>query len=258
MPEGSGWKCTVMAGLPGFGSSKAWASRRARGPARSSRVHVLAAVRAHPLGLARRIRKDGVAVWEEEDYCRTPLVQERAAVLDNYFHDLRVEPDSCGRRGLEQDRRIASPLTGLLGHAFQLLIPTAVLLAAPDIVVIASLMAWLTITGSRSRAWRLAAWHGWKRLRPLVIGVLRFLDLRSEPKVLKYGFRGTHVASRMRSTSSSKPDNAIFVKANFSENPWFPSVLEDERQLDRERYPDRYSHIWEGDYARAFGGAHFA
>ena len=38
-----------------------------------------------------RIRKDGVAVWEEEDYCAPPLAQERAAVLDDYFHDLRVE-----------------------------------------------------------------------------------------------------------------------------------------------------------------------
>jgi hypothetical protein len=39
-----------------------------------------------------RIRRDGVAVWEEEDYCRPPLAEERAAVLDDYFHDLRVEP----------------------------------------------------------------------------------------------------------------------------------------------------------------------
>jgi hypothetical protein len=38
-----------------------------------------------------RIRRDGVAVWEEEDYCRPPLAQERAAVLDDYFNDLRVE-----------------------------------------------------------------------------------------------------------------------------------------------------------------------
>ena len=38
-----------------------------------------------------RIRKDGVAVWEEEDYCAPPLAQERAAVLDDYFHDLGVE-----------------------------------------------------------------------------------------------------------------------------------------------------------------------
>ena len=36
--------------------------------------------------------RDGVAVWEEEDYCRPPLVQEREAVLDTYFRDLRAEP----------------------------------------------------------------------------------------------------------------------------------------------------------------------
>jgi hypothetical protein len=38
-----------------------------------------------------RLRRDGVAVWEEEDYCRPPLAEERAAVLDAYFHDLRTE-----------------------------------------------------------------------------------------------------------------------------------------------------------------------
>jgi hypothetical protein len=42
------------------------------------------------------IRKDGVAVWEEEDYCSPPLAQEREAVLDGYFGDLRVEPVSEG------------------------------------------------------------------------------------------------------------------------------------------------------------------
>jgi hypothetical protein len=34
---------------------------------------------------------DGTAVWEEEDYCRPPLAQERAAVLDQYFEELSVE-----------------------------------------------------------------------------------------------------------------------------------------------------------------------
>jgi hypothetical protein len=41
-----------------------------------------------------RLRRDGSAVWEEEDYCRPPLAEERAAVLDRYFSDLRVEPVS--------------------------------------------------------------------------------------------------------------------------------------------------------------------
>src|SRR5262245_10404063 len=40
---------------------------------------------------ADRVRRDGSAVWEEEDYCRPPLAEERAAVLDRYFSDLRVE-----------------------------------------------------------------------------------------------------------------------------------------------------------------------
>lgn len=55
-----------------------------------------------------------------------------------------------------------------------------------------------------------------------------------------------------------KPAGAIVVKANWRDNPWFPSVLETERKLDLELYPDRYDHIWEGDYAKAFEGAYFA
>ena len=42
------------------------------------------------LEAARRL-PDGTAVWEEEDYCRPPLAQERAAVLDRYFEGLSVE-----------------------------------------------------------------------------------------------------------------------------------------------------------------------
>ena len=48
------------------------------------------------------------------------------------------------------------------------------------------------------------------------------------------------------------------VKANWRDNPWFPAELEAERQIDLARYPERYSHIWEGEYARALEGAYFA
>jgi phage terminase large subunit len=58
--------------------------------------------------------------------------------------------------------------------------------------------------------------------------------------------------------SGSLPDGAIIVRSNWRDNPWFPVVLEEERQIDRERYADRYLHVWEGDYARAFDGAYFA
>ena len=48
------------------------------------------------LGSARRAA-DGRAVWEEEDYCRPPLAEERAAVLDHYFDDLEVEKVERGQ-----------------------------------------------------------------------------------------------------------------------------------------------------------------
>jgi phage terminase large subunit len=55
-----------------------------------------------------------------------------------------------------------------------------------------------------------------------------------------------------------KLERAIVVKANWCDNPWFPDVLNQERKLDLEIYPERYGHIWEGEYAKAFEGAYFA
>ena len=56
---------------------------------------------------------------------------------------------------------------------------------------------------------------------------------------------------------TKKPEGAIAVKANWNQNRWFPAVLEEERQLDLSLYPERYDHIWEGEYAKAFEGAYF-
>lgn len=55
-----------------------------------------------------------------------------------------------------------------------------------------------------------------------------------------------------------KPAGSVIVQANWRDNPWFPSVLEEERKLDLSLYPDRYDHIWEGGYAKAFEGAYFS
>jgi phage terminase large subunit len=57
---------------------------------------------------------------------------------------------------------------------------------------------------------------------------------------------------------AKKPPGSIVVKANWRDNPWFPDVLKSERDLDLNLYPERYDHIWEGDYAKAFEGAYFA
>ena len=45
------------------------------------------------------------------------------------------------------------------------------------------------------------------------------------------------------------PTGSVVVKANWSDNPWFPKVLEQERLDDLRNRPEQYDHIWEGDYA---------
>ena len=43
-----------------------------------------------------RVQPDGTAIWEEEDYCSPPLAQERAAVLDAYFDQIKTEQVNAG------------------------------------------------------------------------------------------------------------------------------------------------------------------
>ena len=50
------------------------------------------------------------------------------------------------------------------------------------------------------------------------------------------------------------PENAKVVKVNWQDNPWFPQVLEDERQHSLKTNPD-YANIWEGDCKAAVDGA---
>lgn len=46
------------------------------------------------------------------------------------------------------------------------------------------------------------------------------------------------------------PPDAIVVKANFQDNPWLPEVLKQELEYDRARDPDKYAHVWLGEYQR--------
>lgn len=57
---------------------------------------------------------------------------------------------------------------------------------------------------------------------------------------------------------AEKPTDATVVKANWSDNPWFPKVLEQERKDCMRTTPDQYPHIWEGDYATVLTGAYYA
>lgn len=45
------------------------------------------------------------------------------------------------------------------------------------------------------------------------------------------------------------PADSIIVEMNYNDNPWFPSVLNQERLNDYERLdPAKYAHIWQGAY----------
>ena len=54
------------------------------------------------------------------------------------------------------------------------------------------------------------------------------------------------------------PESAVVVRANWSDNPWFPGVLEAERQATLAGDSDGYDHIWEGGFATVTSGAYFA
>ena len=44
------------------------------------------------------------------------------------------------------------------------------------------------------------------------------------------------------------PKDATVIRVNYADNPWFPSVLKDEMEYDKRRDPDKYQHVWRGEY----------
>jgi phage terminase large subunit len=54
------------------------------------------------------------------------------------------------------------------------------------------------------------------------------------------------------------PSSAAVVRANYADNPFFPKVLDEERQFDKDNIPERYGHIWLGEYEPVGLGAYYA
>ena len=50
--------------------------------------------------------------------------------------------------------------------------------------------------------------------------------------------------------SSGAPPGSLVREVNWTDNPFFPEVLKRELEWDRKRDPDKYAHIWMGDYLR--------
>lgn len=44
------------------------------------------------------------------------------------------------------------------------------------------------------------------------------------------------------------PENAIVRQVNWDDNPWFPDELRADMERDKRRDPDKYAHVWGGEY----------
>ena len=69
------------------------------------------------------------------------------------------------------------------------------------------------------------------------------------------GKRGSATDKRFRGSTDA---DVKIVEMNWRDNPWFPEVLEVERQRDLRDRPEQYDHIWEGGYVTALAGAYYA
>jgi phage terminase large subunit len=46
------------------------------------------------------------------------------------------------------------------------------------------------------------------------------------------------------------PKGTIVVEMNYRDNPWLPQELKDELEYDKRRDPDKFAHVWLGQYQR--------
>ncbi|MFN7002191.1 MAG: PBSX family phage terminase large subunit [Roseinatronobacter sp.] len=66
-------------------------------------------------------------------------------------------------------------------------------------------------------------------------------------------YSATHLRFRI-----DPPEGAKIAEINWSDNPFFPAVLEGERLDDLAKRPDQYHHIWEGAMRTIHNGAYYA
>ena len=51
-------------------------------------------------------------------------------------------------------------------------------------------------------------------------------------------------------TADPSDKDIVSVRVNFGDNPWFPDDLRRDAERDRRRDPDKYAHVWLGEYSR--------
>lgn len=50
-----------------------------------------------------------------------------------------------------------------------------------------------------------------------------------------------------RTPGKELPDS-VCIRVNYDDNPWFPDILKSQMEYQRDRDPDKYAHIWLGEY----------
>ena len=58
---------------------------------------------------------------------------------------------------------------------------------------------------------------------------------------------------------ANQPDDCVVTTVNWSDNPWFPEILDQQRREDQRLRPETYDHVWEGAFltltdAQVFSG----
>lgn len=72
--------------------------------------------------------------------------------------------------------------------------------------------------------------------------------IRKAGSELWFGWNPDDESAPVEFLRNDPPDGAIVVQANWSDNPWFPEELRSDMEMDRKRDPDKFNHVWEGQY----------
>ena len=122
-----------------------------------------------------------------------------------------------------KDRRISYAFCGLRHNLDSIKSKACILLAWVDEAESVSEMAWRKLTPTVRGDDESEIWVTWN------------------PEV-----RGSATDKRLR---INPPERAKITELNYQDNPWFPRVLEEDRQYDRIRLDDQaYAWIWDGAY----------
>jgi phage terminase large subunit len=87
------------------------------------------------------------------------------------------------------------------------------------------------------------------RLSKYSLGLLR-PTIRAEGSELWFSWNPTSPEDAVDELfcGPNPPPNSILVEANWDDNHWFPSAAREEMEYDRRRDPERYKHVWLGQY----------